>query len=317
LIGAPNSAELARMNRVISIALAGTCVLVGCGGGSEQNEPPLIPVFTMPRPALDAVWAGRFVGTAKVGSEQRFADAVFTKDGAIRLYLGGPSAGDDGTLELDRPSDSAQFVGSYVTRSSSAARATGTLIGQGCGSNSGRFCGATRQGELQISPASTDGLPDVRGELRVSTAQGSETWTLDLHRWTEQFVGGVRVGMVAGQYCEALAAFALDDDTIVNVDQAGQVSFQSANSGCTGNGTVRVHFDGSHNAFDVALTIGNCKAPHVDMNGTFTGLATITGSSKWDYDTMLRMWLSKDDPLQPAAMTMLAAQPRGGEWDYE
>ena len=92
------------------------------------------------------------------------------------------------------------------------------------------------------------------------------------------------------------------------------MSFQSANSGCTGNGLVRVHLDGSYNAFDVALTIGNCKAPHTDMNGTFAGLATVTSSSKWDYDSLLCMWLSKRDPSQPAAMTTLAAPP--GTWDY-
>ena len=138
-----------------------------------------------------------------------------------------------------------------------------------------------------------------------------------MHRWTEQHIGGVKIELVAGQYQEALATFALDGDTIVNVDQAGQMSFQSANSGCTGSGTVRVHLDGSHNAFDVALTIGNCKAPHGEMNGTFAGLATITGSSKWNYDALLRMWLSKGDPLQPAAVTMLAAQPGNGDWDYD
>jgi hypothetical protein len=42
------------------------------------------------------------------------------------------------------------------------------------------------------------------------------------------------------------------------------------------------------------------------LNGSFAGLATITGGTKWDYDSLLRMWLSKSDPAQPAAVTTLA-----------
>jgi hypothetical protein len=293
------------MNRAVWIAVAVTCALAGCGESGDSGPQPPPPV-AMPQPSPDVIWAGRFVGTAKIGSDQRFVDALFTRDGAVRLYLGGPTGGAYGTLEQNKPADSAQFVGTYVTRDSNAARAAGALIGQGCGGNTGRFCAETPRGELQLSPLSTDLSADLRGELRVNRAQGPETWTVELHRWGEQYVNGVSVGLIAGQYREAIAVFALNGDTIVNIDSAGHLSFQSANSSCTGSGTVRVHLDGSYNAFDVALTIGNCKAPHADLNGSFAGLATITGGTKWDYDSLLRMWLSNSDPAQPAAVTTLA-----------
>jgi len=57
---------------------------------------------------------------------------------------------------------------------------------------------------------------------------------------------------LAGHYQETLAEFALDGDTIVSIVANGALSFQSANSGCTGNGTLRPHLDGAVNVYDVS-----------------------------------------------------------------
>lgn len=66
----------------------------------------------------------------------------------------------------------------------------------------------------------------------------------------------------------------------------------------------------------MALTIGNCEAPHSLVNGEFTGIATTNASNVWAYDSLLRMWLSKRDPLTPAAVTTLATPHGNGTWDY-
>ena len=103
-------------------------------------------------------------------------------------------------------------------------------------------------------------------------------------------------------------ARAQDGDTILSVDDAGQLFFQSAGSGCTGNGIASPHLDGNVNVYEVALTIASCDAPYTHLNGEFEGLATTTPGSYWDYDSFLRVWLSTSDPsAPPEAITMLAA----------
>ena len=87
---------------------------------------------------------------------------------------------------------------------------------------------------------------------------------------------------------------------------AGKLFFQGASSGCTGNGDVSPHPDGRLNLYDVTLTIASCNATHAHLNAACTGLAATTASSYWDYDMLLRMWLSTGDAAAPAAITMLA-----------
>ena len=94
----------------------------------------------------------------------------------------------------------------------------------------------------------------------------------------------------------------------MSIDLAGKLSFQSAHSGCIGNGTLAPHLDGKFNVYDVALTIENCNATYAYLNGAFEGLATTTPSTAWDYDALLRAWVSKRDGApSPAAVTLLGA----------
>jgi hypothetical protein len=59
----------------------------------------------------------------------------------------------------------------------------------------------------------------------------------------------------------------------------------------------------------VTLTIANCNGAWAYLNGDYSGLATITSSSVWDYDGLLRVWLSKPaGGAGPAALTILAEQ---------
>ena len=57
----------------------------------------------------------------------------------------------------------------------------------------------------------------------------------------------------------------------------------------------------------VTLTIENCNGAFAYLNGEYSGLATITSSSVWNYDGLLRVWLSKSSGAAiPATLTMLA-----------
>jgi hypothetical protein len=54
-------------------------------------------------------------------------------------------------------------------------------------------------------------------------------------------------------------------------------------------------------ASDVSLTVGNCNGAFAYLSGEYSGLATSTPSSKWDYDSLLRVWLSKTAATSPPA----------------
>ncbi len=280
--------------------------LTGCGGGSSTAPPstgsstaasstgsaPLQPV-----PA----WQGHFIGAVTIDNADYYGDALLTADGAVRLYVGGPYI-NDGLIELSKPDSSAQFVGK-VDGHDSQASGSGVIIGQLCaGPVPGRFCGETSAGDINIAVESGK----IQGEIHVMTKAGLEIWSLALDNWNNYYPSPARLESVVGQYQEELAEFALDGDTIISVGGTGQLSFQSVQSGCMGNGTLAPHLDGKFNVYDVALTIENCNAPYAYLNGGFEGLATTTPSSYWDYDSLLRTWLSKTDGApSPAALTTL------------
>ena len=58
--------------------------------------------------------------------------------------------------------------------------------------------------------------------------------------------------------------------------------------------------------FDVELLIENCNATYDFLNAQFSGLATETQDSYWDYDDWLVMFVSTPDGESPAAITMYA-----------
>jgi hypothetical protein len=283
-------------------------VLTGCGGGGAGTMPSsaaaMSPSSASPAtasPLAAQAWQGHFIGTVKIGAGQYYGDALLTLDGAVRLYVGGPYA-NDGTVQQTRPDSSSQFVGK-VEGHDNQASGSGVIIGQGCAAPvPGRLCGETAPAQINIAVDSGN----IQGDLHVTTSAGDEIWSLALSEWNNYYILPATPQNVAGQYNEEIAEFALAGDTIMSIDLAGKLSFQSAHSGCIGNGTLAPHLDGKFNVYDVALTIENCNAPYAYLNGAFEGLATTTPSAYWDYDSLLRAWLSKRDGApSPAAVTML------------
>jgi hypothetical protein len=255
---------------------------------------------------------GRYIGTVTIGNQQLFGDAIITVDGAVRLYVGGPYD-NGGELQLTRPAaGSAQFVGHLETATNASGSAMGLVIGQGCTDPQVvRFCSGAATGEMSFTVRPVSGAAidaNLDGVLHVATSAGEETWVLDLGNWDNVYVLTPLVGD-PGPFLnqEELAEFATADDTVITFS-GSQLQFQSAHSGCTGNGSIVTHGDGSFFVFDVVLDIGNCNATYARFNGRFEGLASSSASSVWDYDDWFRMWLSKPNGTEPpVALTMLSA----------
>jgi hypothetical protein len=254
---------------------------------------------------------GRYIGTVTIGDQQLFGDALITVDGAVRLYIGGPYS-PSGALQTTRPAGaSAQFVGHLVTAGSPSGSATGVILGQGCTNpDVTRFCTEAANSDMTFTIRRVTGAAidaNLDGTLHVTTSAGEEGWVLDLGRWSNYYLSSTSSeNYDAVPWREELAEFASGDDTIITF--AGlEVQFQSANSGCTGNGTFTPHLDGAFGVFDVVLDIGNCNATYARFNGRFEGLSSDTPGSVWDYDVLLRLWVSKVDGSEPVALTMLAS----------
>jgi hypothetical protein len=287
-------------------------LLAACGGGSagaggaivkNQTQDSGSPSELPPTQTL----IGHYIGSVKIAGVSYFADAVFTLEGAVRLYVGGP-IGEDGQLQTSRPETSEQFVGT-VQMQPGQWSGSGTIIGQGCAAGTAnRFCAqpslakitAAVQADPQLS-VGTQIVGEIQGELEVATAGQSEVWSLHLLQWMDD--GPV----FPAQFQELLAEFALAGAVVVTVDSSGRLFFQSASSGCVGNGTLLASGpDGSAGISELTLLMESCTGPYAYLNGIYNGLALMTPSSEWDYDSWLRIWLSKGDgQTPPAAVTML------------
>lgn len=278
----------------------------GSGGGSgpvSGDGPPSGDPSTPPDPTRGPT-EGRFVGAVTMGGKSFFADALLTTDGEFRLYVGGSDSEGLGAanalLELSKPGRSLQFVGE-VTPSTTQISGTGQVIGQDCAPPEVvAFCAAVAEASISL----TVGAGELLGEIDVATPGGIEAWSVELGVWPNSSEMPPR--NLAGQYGELLAEFERDGDVVITIDDAGKLFFQGASSGCTGNGDVSPHLAGRLNVYDVTLTIASCNATHAHLNGAYTGLATTTASSYWNYDMLLRVWLSTGDSAAPAAVTMLA-----------
>jgi len=220
---------------------------------------------------------GRYVGTVTIDGKTYYGDALVTVEGAVRLYVGAPYA-DDGTVQKIRPDVYAEFI-KYADGSTDNG---GVLVWQGC-------CGDISANlDMTVSSAG-----DLSGELEILNVDGTRpTWTLDLRSWDNYYTIPASMKRLAGQYAEELAPFAPDGDAIVNIDETGKMFFQSAASGCIGNGTVQPHHFSGINVFNVVLDIEGCRDAHSKWNGTHDGLATTSPSDYWSQDILLRIWFT-------------------------
>jgi hypothetical protein len=185
---------------------------------------------------------------------------------------------------------------------------SGLIIGQDCAINAANpFCDQTAPANIIASvQLNSDGSDSaaLQGEIQVTTSGDTETWPLNMALWPDPLLA--TSAAAAGQYKELLAEFASAGDVTMTIDSSGKLFFQSANSGCVGNGALVPHLDGAGDTYDVTLVMENCNGAYAYLNGHYDGLALPTTSSYWDYDSLLRVWLSKPSrESPPAALTML------------
>jgi hypothetical protein len=264
-------------------------VLVSCGdsGAPSTSPAPELPPTQGEEPDGPA---GRYVGTVTIDGRQHYGDALVTVDGAVRLYVGGPYV-DDGTVQKSRPDLSAQVV-VYPDSVNNG----GVVVWEGC-------CGD--QSARLIKTVSSTG--DLTGQVEIPSNEAN--WSFDLRSWDHHHNMPASLERLAGQYAEELAPFATDPDMVVNIDRNGAMFFQSAASGCTGNGTVTPHGDSSSNVYDVVLVIEGCNDPHSKWNGTHDGLATTSPSDYWSYDTLLRIWFAnRHEWVEPRNAFLMSAR---------
>jgi hypothetical protein len=300
----------------LPLCACGGLLLAGCGGGSDQSAVPAstTPSAPAPPPVVAAesgdAWLGHYVGSVTIAGVSYFADAMLTADGLIRLYLGGPYA-NDGAIPQTVPASSAQLVGTLQGQTNQIS-GDGLVFGQQCeASDPIQFCAEIGHANISVAYSTDTGsFPAISGNIFVATSSGTETWSLNMGLYGPNYIGLWTPEDIAGTYTEELADFALSGDTLITIDDKGVLSFQSASSGCTGNGEVKPHLNGAQNIFDVTLTISGCNTQYSYLNGTYDGLATTTTSSEWDYDSNLRMWLSQPDQdvsgAPPPALTTWA-----------
>jgi hypothetical protein len=270
--------------------------LTGCGGGGNDQGGPLETYVALPAvpSASEDAWQGRYIGTVTIGDVQYFGDALLTADGLIRLYVGGPGGDDGQTIQYVVPAGSAQLVGSLQGQKNQIS-GDGLVFGQECAiSEPIRFCAEVGKANISIALVSSSSPSYVQGEILVTTSGGTETWSLNLALWTNWYTLSATPDGLAANYQEELAEFSISGDTIISIAGDGSLFFQSPGSACTGNGQSQPHLAGAVYVYDVSLTISGCQAPYDYLNGTYSGLASESPSGYWDYDTVLRMWLSQD-----------------------
>jgi len=133
------------------------------------------------------------------------------------------------------------------------------------------------------------------GAIHGDITSHDETWTFDLTPWNSAYNVPARLSDLAGQYTEEVAPFA-HGGMVLTIDEDGRASFEAWPYFCFGNGTFTPLGNGDSNVYAVAMSISYCDYPYSQYNREYRGLATLSPSDYWGYDTNLRVWLASFSP---------------------
>jgi hypothetical protein len=306
---------ISRSHRTLPLSFLLLPLLAGCNGSdvSAVTSPAIgsPPNSWLPPPPAEPVH-GHVRGAAAIAQAEfsHYVEGLLTSDGELRLYLGGPidprhvlSGAGVPPAALD-PAEAMQVVG-MLAWSGDVGSGRGLVLGQNCAPLAlDRFCNTAAAAEIRMSKIGSS----LQGEIRVHTDAGPELWELAVGTWSVYYVNSAARGHRGGIFSERLAPFAGAEGLVINIDDGGRLFFQSASSGCTGNGTLTPHADGRFYVFDVELLIENCNAAYAHFNGAFEGLATETQGGYWDYDSWLVMVLSTPHGMGPrSALAMISS----------
>jgi len=252
-----------------------------------------------------AVLPGRLVGNITVGDEDYGISGLFTSQGAFRLTIGQLTSGPP-----ESESAFAQMIGSFAVTGRQAS-GSGVLIGEACAlPSAGRFCGTRAPVRIELTKTGAWIDEGASGLVRVTTSGGEQVWPLHIGYW------GGRAGfdpsllsLLEMLYHVHQAEFSLNVGTPMTIDGEGRLFFQSAETGCTGNGALSPDHAGALNLYRVALKIESCNGAFGYLNADFEGLSTLESLTPWDYDySVLRIWVSTPaDAPSPAAISFWSA----------
>jgi hypothetical protein len=302
---------------VIGLAFAPS--VLGCGGGdaserlAAEARPAPATAAQDPQPLFSTAGHGHFLGEATIDGVTYFSESLVTVDGAVRLHVGGPWADPGAGLgpsdEVFDPEESTLFVGTIDAIDGDRASGSGVIIGQVCHEPIPRpYCEEPAPARINVTVAPEGEYWRLEGELQIEGNSGEERWMLSLGEWSNYYKRGAHPVPPDGSvYVEQLAPFAQAEDVDIEVDATGRVTFRSATSGCTGNGTLAPHLDGRFDVYDVWLRIDGCAGGFAYLNADFEGLATHTQSGAWDYDYWILVFLAAaEGPPPRPALTMRA-----------
>lgn len=279
-----------------AVLAAAAAALAACGGSNSGT-----PVGPSNDPDGVVVEPGHLSGTAIIGGVSYSADGLFTKNGELRMHI---FSGDQTGID-----DSLQFIGAYGPPRAPHLEGPGMIIGQYCSAQQpNRFCGTSTAASIVLDAVGSGTRTTARGEIRVTTATGTETWPLDLIYWGgfQHFYTTFQISSLSGLYTEKLAEYAPGADVVMDIDTNGRWFFQDATTGCTGNGSL-VPYTDSTNVYNVQLTIAGCSSTYSRLNAQFIGFATYeppTPQERVGYAP--RMWLSTPTGT-PVAIATFAA----------
>ncbi len=276
----------------------------------QANAGVSLDTFVLVKGALDtggvvaarevtAVLPGRVVGQVTIDGVELALSGLMTREGAFRLSIEAPSS-------LARSSDSGigQLVGNFAF-SANHALGTGVLIGETCAPPSARqFCGAETPIRIEVTKIGTLIDRGSSGVIRVAMQGGEAVWPVHLGYW-----GGIPGLDVFSGYdglFELHAAEFVGSSPVFMTVVDGRAFFQSADTGCTGNGVFSPYLD--HNLYSVALEIRGCSDVFGHLNTDLEGLATRESLTPWGYDwSVLSLWLStRPGSPSPAAISLWA-----------
>jgi hypothetical protein len=248
--------------------------------------PPPPPVV-----ASEPTTNGYFSGTIFVGGFGYYGEALLTVDGLVRIYLAGPFGAYDSA-------GSRQFTG-RLEFVGGQGRGAGVVLKQDCQTAGTNAVCLAEPAEISVTTATRSQLAG-----QIALTNNGEIWSFQMRWPTTTYLEPATLEFAAGQYSEQLTGLAVE--AVVTVDGNGRVFFQSARSGCIGNGTLTPHLDGTFNVYDAALRVENCSSGYDSGNGEFQGLATRTIGDPWsDWGDWLLIWLSTPDgTTMPQAFVM-------------
>ena len=139
------------------------------------------------------------------------------------------------------------------------------------------------------------------GAIHGEITGHDETWTFDLTPWSNAYSVPAHLSDLAGQYTEEVAPFAHGPwappgEMVWTIHEDGRASFWALPYLCTGNGIFTPLGNGESNVYAVAMSISSCDYPYTGYNREYRGLATLSPSDYWGYDTNLRVWLASFSP---------------------